>query len=456
MDAEDLLYAGIVRQAQLIRDGEVSARELTEACLERIAALDHRINAFRRVLTERALAEADQADARRRGGDDRPLLGVPVAVKDDCPVAGEPVCLGSNAYDGPEPADGEAVRRLRSAGAVILGITQVPELTAIAATESPTWGATRNPWDLTRTPGGSSGGSAAAVAAGMVGAALGSDGAGSIRIPAASCNLFGLKPQNGRVPGDGPHDWTGLSVRGALTRRVADSALFYDVIKDGGASWTQAARTVPGKLTIALSTGLPKPVVAKLDDEPRQAIEHMAGVLRGLGHAVVECEIDYGWAGPRTVTRFLCGMRERGEAMAHPERLSRRTRTLMRLARLQEPLLDGALGARAADRERMNRVFSSADLVMTPVFTRRVVPVGQWEGRGALWTLNGNIRYAPYPGPWNHIGQPAMAVPAGLAADNVPRAVQFAGPPDSEPLLLSLAAQLEAELRWPAERPLLP
>jgi amidase len=453
MDVDDLLYAGIVRQAELIRAGEVSSRELTQACLDRIAAIDHRINAFRRVLAERALAEAEQADARRKAGDDRPLLGVPIAIKDDCPVAGEPMCMGSNAYDGAQPADDEVVRRLRGAGAIVIGLTHVPELMAIAATESPTWGATRNPWDLTRTAGGSSGGAAAAVAAGMVGAALGSDGAGSIRIPAASCHLFGLKPQRGRVPYTDPINWHGLTVRGPITRTVADSALFYDVIKDGGDSWAEAARRRPEHLTIAVSKAVPRPVLARLHDEPRQALERMTDVLRGLGHTVVEREVDYGWAGPRMVTRYLCGIRERGEAMPYPERLSRRTRTLMRLGRLQDPFLARALTSEEGDRERINQVFAGADVVMTPVFTDRVAVIGRWEGRGAVSTLNDNVRYTPYPGLWNHIGQPAMSVPAGLAADNVPRAVQFAGPPDSEPLLLSLAAQLEDELRWPDARP---
>jgi amidase len=194
-------------------------------------------------------------------------------------------------------------------------------------------------------------------------------------------------------------------------------------------------------------------VMARLGEDPRQALDRMTGVLRRLGHSVVEREIDYGWTGPRTVTRYLISLHDRGMAMPHPERLSRRMKRLMRMGALERPLLDRVLAGEAADRERINQIFSAADLVMTPVFTRRVVPVGQWEGRGAAWTLNDNIRYTPYPGLWNHIGQPAMAIPAGLSPDGVPRAVQFAGPPDCEPLLLSLAGQLEAELRWPDERP---
>ena len=216
MDATDLAFAGAARQAELIRSREVSARELAEIYLERIARLDRDLNAYRVTFPERALAEADQADGRAGAGDTRPLLGVPIAIKDDFDVAGEATALGSDAHDGPKAADAEVVRRLRTAGAVIIGKTNVPELTITPWTESPTFGVTRNPWDRLRTPGGSSGGSGAAVAAGLAGAALGSDGAGSIRIPAGCCGLFGLKAQNGIVP-TAPHG-------GAVARHVGVGA----------------------------------------------------------------------------------------------------------------------------------------------------------------------------------------------------------------------------------------
>jgi amidase len=173
-----------VRQAQLVRDGEVSARELVELYLDRIERLDPELNAFRTVMAERALADAEHADARRRAGEERPLAGVPIAVKDTEDVAGEVTGWGTGAHGGPAARDNDLVSRLRAAGAVILGKTNLPELAIIGATEGPAFGVTRNPWNTDRTPGGSSGGSGAAVAAGLCAAATASDGGGSIRIPA--------------------------------------------------------------------------------------------------------------------------------------------------------------------------------------------------------------------------------------------------------------------------------
>src|ERR1700750_2217622 len=209
MDATDLAYAGEARQARLIAAGEVSARDVVTATLDRIERLVPQLNAYRVVFAERALAEADAADARRRARDAPPLLGVPVAIKDDTDVAGEATARGTEASDlTPRARDAEVVRRLRAAGAIVIGKTNVPELMIWPFTETPAYGITRNPWGLDRTPGGSSGGppggssgaSGAAAAAGLCGAALGTDGAGSIRIPAAFCGVFGLKPETGRVP----------------------------------------------------------------------------------------------------------------------------------------------------------------------------------------------------------------------------------------------------------------
>lgn len=458
MNASELAFAGLARQAQAVRDGEVSSRELTQLCLDRIEAHDGKLNAFRTVYEEKALLDADQADARRKGGENRPLLGVPVAIKDEVKVAGDFLGYGTNAYGGPDGEDAEIVRRLREAGAILIGKTNCPELTIHPYTESPTWGATRNPWDLQRTPGGSSGGSAAAVAAGLVGAAFAADGGGSIRIPAGCCGLFGLKPQRDRISTAPKSDpWQGLTVYGAVTRHVADSALFDDVVKGGGTEWSDAARREPGKLRVAISTKVPPSIVAKVDDEQRGAVERMAEALRSLGHEVFEREIDYPpLAVPNFSARYLHGIADDARSMPHPERLSRRTKGYVKLSKLvpQAQLKRAREAGEGADLERLNRVFEHADVVLTPMFTRRPVPVGEFEGWGALRTfLLGDAAYVPFCAVWNHTGQPAMSVPAGFTQDGFPLAAQIVGRPADETTLLSLAAQLEREIGWPQRTP---
>jgi amidase len=467
MDSVDLAYAGIARQAQLIAAGEVSSRELVDVYLERISRLDPKLNAFRMVLGERVRMEADQADARRAAGAERPLLGVPIAVKDDVDVAGQVTAYGTNAHGGPARADAEVVRRLREAGALILGKTNVPELTLWPFTETATFGATRNPWDLQRAPGGSSGGSGAAVAAGLVGAALGSDGAGSIRIPSAWCGLFGLKPQRGRVSmAPRTRGWYGLSVNGVLSRSVADTALFHDVASGAIDSdsdsaptpaipFAQAAATPPARLRIAYSTRVPFGVISSLDEHAQRALQDTVELLRSLGHEVAEQDPDYGIDTiPAVLVRYLRGAHQDAAALAHPERLERRTRAIARLGGLiPKALLERSLAAESALAARLNRVLQSHDVLITPATASLPPRIGQLQGRGAMWTLNTVAGMVPYNGVWNVTGQPAASVPAGFGADGLPRAVQLVGRPSDEATLLSLAGQIEAERPWAEQRP---
>jgi amidase len=459
MDATSLHFAGAAEQARAIRSGEVSARELVAATLERIARLDPRLNAYRIVLAERALAEAEQADARHRGGDDRPLLGVPVAIKDDVDVAGEVTAWGTAAHDGARQRDAEVVRRLRAAGAVILGKTLLPEMAMLPATDTTTFGAARNPWDLSRTPGGSSGGSAAATAAGLCGVSLGSDGAGSIRGPAAWNGLFGIKPTRDRVP-LAPHDdaWQGLSVNGPIARTVEDAALFLDATvadaPDGG--FVAVTQTNPARLRVAVSTKAPPGSVFRLGAEERRAVEATAALLRELGHDVVERDPDYPatlW--PAGYVRVFRGIHDDVvAAMPHRERLERRTRNVAAIGgALPAQVVRWARAAEADAAARLGALFEEVDVLLTPTETDGPYPAG-YMGRlnttGYLLRAGERLAYLPA---WNVTGQPACSVPAGFDDDGLPLGVQLVARHGGDATLLALAAQLERARPWADRRP---
>lgn len=454
MDRTDLAFAGLARQAQLIRDGEVSSRELVDLYLERIAAIDPELNAFTVVLAEQARAEAASRDA---APDTRqPLRGVPIAVKDVEDVEGVVTSFGTGAFDRPATADGELVRRLRSAGAVILGKTTLPELAIFGFTASERWGVTRNPWDLERTPGGSSGGSAAAIAAGLAGAATASDGAGSIRIPAAFCGVFGLKPQQGRLPLKPADHWYDLSVHGCVTRTVPDTGLFLDATADGlDQSLAEAAARPPGRLRIALSDrparALLPPIVS---DEVRAGLAQTGDLLRSLGHQVIERHPRFGLAGSNFVPRYLRGIHDELATVPHPERLERRTRGFGRLGAAYAPRF-ARRARRLAERDarRINEVFAEADVLVTPTVGELAIEADRYDGKGALSTLLGMSRTYCFTPIWNHTGQPVAAVPAGFSAAGLPRSVSLVGRPGGEATLLSLAAQIEAERPWADRRP---
>jgi amidase len=452
LDAVELAFAGPLRQAELIRSGEISPRELVELYLERIARIDPQLNAFRVVMAERALAEADRAEAGRGQSDDRPFLGVPFAVKDNHDVAGEVTTHGTDAYDRtPAAADAEIVRLLRAAGAIPIGKTLLPELAISGFTESATWGITRNPWDPERSPAGSSGGSAAAVAAGLASFATASDGAGSIRYPAANCRIFGLKPQRDRVSllPDTEH-WHGLSVAGVHTIGVRDQAALLDVI---GTGWEQPladAATPPGKLRVAVSTKRLAPM--PISGDCRRAAEETGELLRSLGHDVRQADPDYGLLMADFMPRYMAGIREDAMGMAHPERLERRTRGFARAGAFWERLLPRARGNERGHAERIFRIFDDHDVLITPMTAQPPIRVMRWEGMGATRTINGMSRVYPFAATWNMLGNPAASVPAHLTGDGLPIAVQLVGRPNDEHTIISLAAQLEAERPWAEPR----
>ena len=469
MDGEELAYAGAARQAELIRAGEVSSRELVELYLERIERLDPQAQRLHRGARRARARRGDAADARRAAGEPPPLLGVPVAIKDNVDVEGarDQVRHRAATTTRPPTVDGEIVKRLRAAGAVIIGKTTLSELAILPFTETEGWGSTRNPWDPQRSAGGSSGGSAAAVAAGLVGAASATDGGGSIRIPAAFCGLVGLKPQRGRVPIE-PHDhWNQLSAAGCVTRTVADTALWLDVVTAGGGdpggppaperSFADAAasgaRTAADRDLRATRRG--RSCRRMVSDEVRAGLAETEEILRSLGHDVRRHEPSFGLAGNNFVARYLGGIHDDVGEVPHPERLEARTRGFGRLGAAYA----GALARRGDPRRgrrrraKINRSWSDFDVLVTPdrrrdrrsrsVAGRAAARCGRCSGSAASSASRRLEPHRPAGG-----GDPGR-LHAGRAA-----ALGHPGrPPGDEPTLLSLAAQIEAERRWADRRP---
>lgn len=457
---EDLAFAGVARLGELLAAGQVTPRELAEFYLARIERLNPTLRAFVSLRAERALEEAGAALKRLDNGERGPLLGMPIAVKDNVDVAGEVTTHGAGGHPGPAVSDSEVVRRLRAAGAVILGKTALCELAAYGHfTSSAVHGVTRNPWNLERSPGGSSGGSAAAVAAGMVPVALGSDGGGSIRIPSAFCGLFGLKLQRGRVSLAPLEDhWYGCTVLGGIGRSVLDVATFDDEISAAPNSGSEpvrslasAARREPRRLRIAVSL---KPAIPGVKPSPEAiaGIEQMTGLLQSLGHAVEMRELAHPQLLTTFTPRWAAGIRD--DALAYSQDLQRRTRRMATVGRrLSGRALRRSIEREPAVAQRLNAVFDEYDLVMTPVTAASPPSAEISTGTGALRSFNQGSPYVCYTPTWNYVGQPAAAIPSGFDADGLPRAIQLAGPPNSEATIVSLAAQIEAAAPWQPERP---
>jgi amidase len=241
---------------------------------------------------------------------------------------------------------------------------------------------------------------------------------------------------------------------GPLTRHVADAGRLMDVIKDGGPSLRAAAATEPGPLRVAVSAALPIPGLHP-DGEQKLALERATTALRDLGHKVETRELDYGLTmGNRVLARFVKGVGDKAVELGHRDRLSRRARGIARIGTsIPSRVTDAAAERAGADAARLNAIFEHADVALTPMFTRRPPRVREFDGRPGWLTLIGMTRFAPYNGTFNHTGHPAVAVPAGLTADGFPLSVQFVGPPDAEARLVSLSAQLERAIGWPAQRP---
>ncbi len=457
MDLDELLWAGADAQAQALRDGTVTAPDLLEAVLHRLDAVDPRLNLFRIVYAEDARAQAARAQQRLDAGERTPLLGVPLAVKDDLDVAGDVTGMGGRAQFDPAEEDAPAVARLRAAGAVLVGHTNTPDRCLWPFTETLTHGATRNPWHLDHTPGGSSGGSAAAVAAGVVGAATGSDGGGSVRIPAGFCGIFGLKTTRGLIDMGPEEQWHGLAGIGPLGRRVADAAAMLDVIAEEdhpGGLYRDSADADPGPLRIALSwwTPLGKPPV---EAQRKQAVRETAERLRALGHEVTEADPPLGARpSPQFMVRYLRGVADDAASLPHPEWLEPRTRRIAALGRrIPDRVLARVRAAEADLDARMRGFFADHDVILQPGWTGRAPRIGRYHGSGASVTLAGVSLGIPYFPTWNVLGYPVAAVPVGRDSGGLPMGVQLVGPPSAEHRLLSLAGQYERAHPWAGDRP---
>jgi len=431
--------------ARLVHAGEVTAVDVVRAHLAHIDAVDGRIGAFRVIRREAALAEAHAVDtALTRFA--LPLAGVPIAVKDNVAVAGE-VCTDGSAAASPEPAtrDHPVVARLRKAGAIVVGITRAPELCLYGTTDGPGT-VTRNPWDTARSPAGSSGGSAAAVAAGCVPLAHGNDGMGSLRLPASACGLVTLKPGRGVVPAEiGADSWSGMAENGALTTTVADLVLAQGVL----AGEEVALDAAGGPLRIAVSTRSPVPGV-RADAPALAAVDGIVAQLVAAGHTVVRRNppISTG-AAAGALTRWMVGAEDDAEHLGLDRHaLQPRSRTHARIGRAVRRA--GLVRPRTAEKFRAQMVafFDDVDVLLTPVTTGPPLPARPWHERSFLANVTANARWAPWTAAWNLAGLPALVLPAGNRPEGLPLSVQFVGPPGAEARLLWLAGELERRQPW--------
>ncbi|MEV4802810.1 amidase family protein [Nonomuraea sp. NPDC049421] len=468
-----MVWAGrsAIEIAAAVRSGDVKATTVVEEHLHVITRRDPGIGAFR-LVREQAVDEA-RALQKRRDLAELPLAGVPVAVKDNLEVAGEATRGGSAATsDAPAPHDHETVARLRAAGALIVGLTNLPELGLVAFGDS-AYGIVRNPWNPARTAGGSSSGSAAAVAAGMVPIALGNDGMGSLRIPAACCGVLAIKPGLGLVPPPA-NDWDHLTENGPIARTAADLALALSVLAADPAlaeAWRSGRRVEPPPrmlrsvwadddevwepqpppgspepfdLRVAYAPQ-PLPPGLRVDAEFKAAVRGAAETLRVAGHTVVEHERSLpAWLGPSTIATWLVRAAEAIEGLDR-QRLERRTKGLARTGRVLAALkLDGVRGRERWSGYGADQWFGRADALVTPALAGIPPKAERWGERGFLRNALTNVAYAPATGPWNMCGWPAVAVPLATHSSGLPIAVQIVAPPGGEPHLLGLAAQLQA------------
>lgn len=408
------------------------------------------LGALQEVFTDEALAEA-MALEKREDLSSLPLAGLPILIKDTIAVAGHPMRIGSLATSNdPSTRDHEIVRRLREAGAIILGLTTVPELCVFASTDSPS-GVTRNPWNTQRTAGGSSGGTGAAVAAGIVPVAHGTDGMGSIRIPAANNGVFGIKPGRGTVPAElGGDSWGGMAENGPLATTVADAALVLSVMAGVPELAVVTEPAEPLRIGVVPAT---TSFLVRLDPQWRKALMDTADALRSVGHHVEVTRFPYPANPIPMFARWFAGVAKDAEGLDE-SKLQPRTRRHVKLGK--RALKKGWVKQGDTDRLEADAraFFSDYDILLTPMLARSAPWAAEWHRRSWLRNIWSNLQYAPFAAPWNMVGWPAASVPAGIDANTgMPTAVQVIAPPNGESLILGLAAQIERLRPWPRTAP---
>ena len=454
------------RQAEKIRSGQVSAVELMDETLKQIARRQPTINAYTAVDEERARQGAAYIDRTIRAGTEvGPLAGLPTAIKDVFDAEGFVTSWGSTLLSKSPSATGDdlTTAHLKSAGAVVIGKTNVPEFAALPVTQNPVFGVTRNPFDSERVSGGSSGGSGAAMAAGMASIATATDGGGSTRTPAAVCGLVGLKPTAGRIPVSAPDAWGGIVAPGVVTRTVRDHAEQLEVLGGVTASGSVAfplpgwyrdgSRAWDRKLRIAwsptLGYGKPRPEVI-------ESCEATLRVLEDAGHAieVVDHVMEDPWRGGEEVL-IAAGVTYSIQSLGgnlddpalSPSLASMYTTVGRRLTAVDYVR---AQVRRHELRAELSRLFDQYDVLCTPTLTSPAMRHDEdpWPEEGLRLFADEHWAWFAYTYPFNFTGLPAVSVPSARAPGNLPVGFQIVGPLDSDALLLELAADIEQRAPW--------
>ncbi len=462
MNQTDLAFSSALTQAQLVRNGEVSPLELVELYLQRIEQLDSQLGSFFTVMAESAIADATTKTELLASHPSQlpPFFGVPIAIKDLNNVAGVRCTYGTPALmDNIATYDDGVVTRLKQAGFIILGKTATSELGSFPYTEPLGFPPTRNPWNLEYTAGGSSGGSAAAVAAGLCAVAQGSDGGGSVRGPAFCCGLVGIKPSRGRVSNAPLGDrLSGIPAIGSLTRTVADGAAMLDVmagyvtgdpywLPSPETSFLTAASQTPQALKIAFSTSIPP--LGEVQNECKQAVLDTVKVLSDLGHHVEQSCPDFTGLTEPFIAVWQAGVAYSG---IPKEVLQPLNQWLYEQTGSAGDYLRAVSQMQVIAR-KIVAFFDTVDVLVLPTYMHPTIKVGEWANLSPQETFERIINWvAPCP-PFNATGQSAIALPTGFDAKGLPLGIQLISRPAAEATIISLAAQLEAAHPWSQHRP---